>query len=171
MYHEGMEQKALADIFGRWNSAGVQYLVVGGLAVVAHGYARLTMDTDVVLGPEVGNLRKALEVLGGLGFKPRAPVPLEDFADAAKRRSWALEKHMLVFTVWSSAYPLTEVDLFLECPFPSFDKAYERALKRDVAPGVPATFAGLEDLIALKRKAGRPKDLEDIRMLRELGRE
>src|SRR5688572_3753849 len=64
------------------NDAGVRYLVVGGLAVVAHGFVRFTADVDLVLDLAADNLNKAVAALSSLGYRPRAPVPLHEFADA-----------------------------------------------------------------------------------------
>lgn len=44
----GMELSAVTAIASALNDAGVRYLVVGGLAVNAHGYVRMTMDVDLV---------------------------------------------------------------------------------------------------------------------------
>ena len=71
---------------------------------------------------------------------------------------------MVVFSVQSSAHAWTEVDLFLEAPF-EFDDALARAVLLKIGPSLTATVIGLEDLIAMKRKAGRPVDLIDIAML------
>ena len=61
--------------------AEVRYLVVGGVAVVLHGYLRTTIDLDIVLQWEQANVERALEALGGLGFQPQIPVPLKNFAN------------------------------------------------------------------------------------------
>jgi hypothetical protein len=57
-----------------------------------------------------------------------------------------------------------DVDLFVADPI-GFGGAYERRLTLAVAPGVEATFVGLDDLIRMKRMAGRPQDLSDIEKL------
>ncbi len=166
-----MEQQALHDIFSAFNRENVRYLVVGGLAVVAHGYARLTMDVDLVLAFDEGNMKRAVAALQGLGFQPRAPVPFEEFVDPAKRRQWGDEKHMRVFSVWSSKYPLTELDLFLECPFPDFDAVYARAVQRELSSGVVMQVVPREELLKMKRAAGRAKDIDDVRVLTALAPE
>ena len=72
--------------------ARVRYLVVGGVAVVLHGYLRTTLDLDLVLHLESENLDRALEAFAGLGFRPQAPVPLSSFADPHTRETWLKEK-------------------------------------------------------------------------------
>lgn len=150
--------------------AGVRYLFAGGLAVVAHGYLRFTADVDLILDLEEENLRLALPALAALGYRPRAPVELEDFADERRRQGWIREKGMKVFSLFSDRQPLTEVDIFVECPL-DFARAWDRRLETEAAPGIVARFLGLDDLLDLKRRAGRPQDLADIRQLEELSRE
>jgi predicted nucleotidyltransferase len=127
-----MTSASIEIIFRSLNEAGARYLVVGGLAVVAHGYVRLTADVDLVTAMDDENIRKTVA---------------------------ALEDH-----------PATEVDLFLEPPF-DFEEVYRRSLLMDFTPGVPIRVIGRDDLVAMKRAAGRPQDLEDARRLQSLDSE
>ena len=145
-------------------------MIAGGLAVVAHGFLRFTADVDVFLALDEENLRRALPALSGLGYRPRAPVSIEEFADPAKRASWVREKGMRVFSLFRSEHPATEVDIFVEPPF-DFETARAAALRQELSPGVEASFVGLDDLLRMKRVAGRPKDLQDIRELESLRRD
>ena len=160
-----MDAGSIVAIIDGLNQAKVRYLVVGGLAVVAHGYVRFTADIDLVLDFDENNLKRATEALSALGYRPRAPVPLEQFADNASRRAWIEQKGLTVFSLWSPGHPMTELDLFTEKPFTDFDRALKDALRKEVAPGVVASFASLQDMVELKRQAGRPRDLEDIQKL------
>jgi hypothetical protein len=134
------------------------------LAVVAHGYVRFTADLDLILDLEEENTKRALRALAGLGYQPRAPVPLDEFADPQKRHQWVRDKGLTVFSLFSHAHPATEVDLFVEMPF-DFKPAYAAAARMEVGPGLPATFVSYEHLVELKRQAGRPQDLDDIAKL------
>jgi hypothetical protein len=145
---------------------GVRYLVVGGLAVVHHGYLRFTADVDIVLDMDPDNVRRAIRAFTALGYKPRAPVPFEQYADPMTRAVWAREKNMKVFALWSPEHVATVVDLFLESPF-DFARAYAAGGQRELAPGVVATFVGLDDLLKLKAESARPVDLDDINHLRQ----
>jgi len=152
------------------NEAGVRYLVVGGLAVVAHGHVRFTADIDLVLDFDEENLRRAVEVFAGLGFRPRAPVPLHQFADTKIRHGWIRDKGLTVFSLFSDDHLLTEVDLFVADPF-KFDEAYARRVTMAIAPEVEATFVCFDDLVRMKKAAGRPQDLSDIEQLQNLSGE
>jgi predicted nucleotidyltransferase len=163
-----MERRSVEAVVQALNQAGVRYLVVGGLAVVAHGLVRFTADIDVVLEPDPAALRRAIAAMSSLGYRPRAPVEFADFADAAKRAQWVREKGLTVFSVFSPQHPATEIDLFVEAPF-DFERVYARARRFEVAPGIEASFVGLADLIEMKRRAGRPQDLQDVDGLESLG--
>ncbi len=165
-----MERSSVEAIIRALNESHARYLIVGGLAVVAHGVVRFTADIDLVLDPSPKARLAAITALEGLGYHPRAPVHFSEFANADARVRWVRDKGLTVFSVHSPAHPSTEVDLFVETPF-DFDAAHARAARFEVAPGVEATFVGLRDLIDMKRAAGRPHDLEDADGLEALGRE
>ncbi len=148
------------------NDAEVRYLVVGGVAVLLHGYLRTTADLDLVVELEEDNVDRALAALGRAGFRPRAPVPLEAFADPGLRRSWIETKNLQVFSLWHEALPGFEVDLFVEEPL-DFEAAWARRIEVPLEHTV-APVVSLEDLLALKRAAGRALDLEDIEALRSI---
>lgn len=143
--------------------AGVEYLVVGGVAVVLHGHLRTTTDLDLVIRLEPNNARRAVEVLTRLGLRPRPPVPAEAFADPEQRSDWVTSKGMTVFSMWDPSDPTFDVDLFVREPF-DFSVAYQRRFEAPVGTTV-ATVIGLEDLLALKRSVGRPQDLADVEAL------
>jgi len=163
-----MKRDSVVAIVAALNGNQVQYLIVGGLAVVAHGYVRFTADVDLLLSVDPDNLKRTVEALKTLGYRPRAPVDFYDFCDRSKRQQWAQEKNMTVFSLFSDIHPATEIDLFLEPPI-DFDAAYRRAFRQEVSPGTPAIFCSLEDLIELKTLSGRPEDREDIEKLKQLG--
>jgi len=147
------------------NDSGVRYLIAGGLAVVAHGYVRLTADVDLVVELRPDSARSVFRALGELGYRPSVPVTAEEFANAAQRRRWIDEKGMRVLDFHSERHPLTSVDVFVQEPF-DFDAEYDRALVAEIVSGLPVRFVSLDTLIAMKSAAGRPVDLEDVRHLR-----
>jgi len=162
-----MKKESVEKIIRGLNDAGVRYLLVGGLAVNAHGYFRATADVDLILEFSAPNLLRALGVLKGLGYTPRIPEPMERFADAQLRETWARERNMKVFSLYSDLHRETEVDLFIRDPL-GFAAAYARAELFEVAPDLNATVCSLADLLDLKRQASRDKDLLDIKKLKEI---
>lgn len=149
--------------------AEVRYLVVGGVAVVLHGYLRTTLDLDLVLHLERNNVERALNALASLGFQPQVPVPLSSFAQPEIRETWLRDKNMTVFSLWHPDQPGFAVDLFVQEPF-DFDAVYQRALRVPLAD-VEVTVVSREDLMAMKRATGRARDLEDLAALAELSEE
>ncbi len=162
-----MQKASLELLIGAFNNAGVRYMLVGGLAVNAHGYLRSTVDVDLIVQLDPANLQPALAILKSLGYVPRVPVPIESFADPNLRTSWVRDKNMKVFSLRSDKHPDTEVDIFADDPL-GFDKAYARAVRFELSPSVWATVCSLEDLLELKRQADRDKDRLDIQKLKEI---
>lgn len=161
-----MASSELLRVFAALDGAKVRYLVVGGVAVVLHGHLRVTADLDLVVDLAPDNARTAVRALAGLGYRPRAPVALDQFPDATARESWIASKGLTVLSLWSPNSPGTEIDLFVREPF-EFESTYRRAILVELE-GVTVPVIGLEDLIALKRAAGRPKDLDDAEALRAI---
>ena len=162
-----MEKQSVEAIVGALNMANVRYLVAGGLAVVAHGYVRFTADVDLIVDLEPANVMRAVASLERLGYRPRAPVAFAEFADPQQRAQWVREKNLTVLSLYNPQHALTEINLFVEPPL-DFETAYRDAVRKEVAPGVAATFIGLQDLRRLKQRAGRPQDLLDLEKLKSL---
>lgn len=162
-----MKLATLECIARALNEARVPYIVVGGLAVVAHGYGRTTQDLDLVIRLQPGAIRDAFAALAMLGYRPIVPVTSEGFADPATRARWVSEKGMTVLSFSSDQHPHTAVDVFTSEPF-DFQAEYDAAMIQDVAPGIPVRIVRLPTLLRMKQAAGRPQDLADAAELRRL---
>lgn len=152
------------------NDAGARYIVVGGLAVNAHGYQRLTHDVDFVIQLQPENIRAAFSALEPLGYRPTVPVTGEQFADADQRQSWIKDKGMRVLNLYSDQHRDTPLDLFVSEPF-DFEREYEQAMRAEITPGLEARFANIPALIKMKEEAGRERDHDDIQHLRWIQQE
>ncbi len=159
-----MELRSFEAIMGALNEQGVRYLLVGGMAVVAHGHGRMTHDIDLVIKLERDNIMLTFTALARLGYEPRVPVTAASFAEPANRRRWIADKGMTVLNFYSEQYRATPVDVFVEEPF-DFDEVETRAHVADVE-GVSFRYVDIETLIRMKEVVGRPVDLEDVRQLR-----
>ena len=153
-------------IFQELNRENVRFILVGGLAVVLHGHQRLTADIDLVLQLEKENLEKAIRALQKLEYKPRPPVPFEQFANEKIRNSWINEKGLMVFSLSSTKLKDVEIDLFVKEPF-NFDEAFERSEKLNLDESY-VHIASIDDLISMKEAAARPVDLQDVHVLKLL---
>ena len=162
-----MNPKHLEKLFASLNAAHVRYLVVGGLAVLAHGYLRVTRDLDLVISLDGNNPRRALELFASYGYRPNIPVDLMDFADPKKRRTWQQEKGMQVYQLVSEQLMDCPVDLFVEEPF-AFSDMYAKRVEYELGVGTVIPVVGLQHLRAMKQQAGRPRDLLDLEELDQL---
>jgi len=157
----------LESVFRALNRSQVRYILVGGLAVIAHGYMRTTSDIDLVISLHPDNLRKALAALQEIGYFPKQTVKIEEFADPMIRERWIKEKNMLVFQLTTGRPRELPIDIFVREPF-DFDKELGRARHFEMAPDVIVPVASIKALTQLKTAAGRPNDLDDLRRLKML---
>ena len=162
-----MEVRSVEAIVSALNAAGVEYLIVGGLAVNAHGFVRLTRDVDLVLRLVPENAARGLAALLEIGYQMAIPAQPAEFAEAAARDRWRAEKGMIVLKLWSDEHARTPVDLFIHEPFP-FLEELARSTRLELSPGVSAPVVALDTLLAMKRAVGRPQDLIDIMELERI---
>ena len=143
---------ALAD-------ADAAYALLGGFAVNAYGFPRMTRDVDVCVDvhrDEADAVDRLLDALEGAGFRANRPA-IRDRLDAGRG----------LITVYLG---LTRLDVFLRRP----DDAWGSVLanRRPLGDGEPPLWlASPEDIVAMKLAAGRARDLEDVRALVELNRD
>jgi uncharacterized nucleotidyltransferase DUF6036 len=138
----------------------VDFVVVGGIAVMVHGYIRNTQDLDIIVRPGTLSLSRLSEALAELEAEPRggggAGINLTD--------PHQLRRAPLVPTL-TKAGPLDVVNIeHLSGAPPSYDALREAAIKLELR-GSEVAVAGLSDLIRMKRAAGRAHDLADIEAL------
>ena len=135
---------------------GVDFVVVGGIAVQAHGYLRGTGDVDIVPRPSLLNLSRLAEVLVDLDaevLRASGPVNVTD-PQLLKRAP------LVPLITRSGRLDLIHIEHLAGAPR-SFDELRSRALVVALE-GFEVPFAGLDDLVRMKRAAGRPQDLMDI---------
>lgn len=132
----------------------VEYTLIGGLAVQAHGHTRTTQDVDIVPDPEPGNLERLAGALQALAARPAG-----DRGRDEQRRftgSFAPDGVTALDTEAGG------VDVHLRPPGAApYQHLRRRALVVEVA-GTTVAVAGLDDLIAMKRASGRPIDRGDV---------
>lgn len=145
----------------------VDFVIVGGVAAALHGGSRVTFDLDVVPSLTPESWQSAVDLLWELGARPRIPEPLERIRDVEQVRRWRREKGMLALN-FRTPEGSTDVDLLVG-ESDAFDDLKQRAVEVTVDQ---RTFfvASVDDLISMKRRAGRPQDLLDIAELRKIQR-
>jgi hypothetical protein len=127
------------------NDSHVPFILVGGLAVNAHGYGRQTLDVDLVVKLDPASIRGTFHALESLGYRPRVPVTAEGFSDPDQRAIWIAEKGMTVLSFHSDRHRETPVVVFVSEPF-DFDAEYGKTLVEEIARGVPVRILRLEAL-------------------------
>ena len=128
------------------DSIGVEYLVVGGYALAAHGHPRYTGDLDIWVRPTAENIDRVLDALNRFGF-----------ASLGLRRSDFQTPGAMV----QLGYAPSRIDLLTGLSGVEFDACYPRRVEVALA-GLRLPFIGLDDFRANKRAVGRPQDLADL---------
>ncbi len=143
----------------------IDYLLIGGLAMNLHGVPRMTMDVDLVIALNNKNISKLINCVDELGLYPSVPVKLEDLADKSKCETLFLEKNLIALSLISHTPTTPTVDIVIHHPL-NFQQAYANKVERDIS-GIPVMLASIEDMITLKKVAGRAQDLSDISHLEQ----
>jgi hypothetical protein len=131
------------------NAAGVEYLVVGGYALAAHGHPRYTGDLDIWVRASASNVDRLLEVLARFGFGELG-LKAEDF----------LKPDSIV----QLGYPPSRIDLLNAIDGVDFETSYAHRVVMNVS-GVDLPIIGVEEFRTNKRAAGRAQDLADLESL------
>jgi hypothetical protein len=131
-----------------------------------YGIERATADIDIVLKVDEKNLSKFVRVAKKLGLQPRLPLALDDLIDGEKRKSWIVDKDMVVYSLYDAKNPFFLLDIFVQEPF-HFEEVYEKRKKIEfentVIPLVP-----IKALIAMKENSDRPQDKADVFYLKKI---
>ena len=151
------------ELISRLTEAGVEFIVVGGVAAGALGAARVTLDLDVVYRRTPGNLDRVVSAL-----KPYAPYPRGAPPDLPFTWDRRTVDFGLNFTLTTS---IGFVDLLAEIAGGgAYETLLPHAIRLDVF-GVSCLCLDLDTLIRTKRAAGRPKDFEAIAELESIREE
>lgn len=135
------------ELFESLNANKVEYLVLGGYAVVHYGYERTTGDIDVWIAVDEANAARVSEVLQRWGGFSADKVPPAMFLEPNK--------------VYAFGRKPVRVDILTGPSGVTFGDCFARR-NNVVWDGVPIPLIGLEDLRTNKLASGRPKDLADL---------
>lgn len=128
----------------------VKFVIIGATAFPVHGYSRATLDIDIFIKPERSNAEKTLVALKNFGYDVK-DVTVDEL----------LTKKILIRQY------LVETDIHPYVKGVSFDEVWKNKVKSKFGDTF-AWFASLDDLIKMKKAAGRPKDIEDLKYLIKL---
>lgn len=142
---------------------GVDFVVVGGIAMIAHGSGRFTQDLDICYSTDAANLEALGNVLVELGARLHGIPEEVPFVPGAR----ALRRTMILTLDSDDG----KIDLLVDpAGAPRYILLRDRAIEAEL-DGITVLVASLDDLEAMKRAAGRPKDLvdlEEIEVIRRL---
>jgi hypothetical protein len=152
-----------APLLKRLVAHGVDFVVVGGMAMIGYGSARLTQDLDICFDPSQANLDALGQALSELDARLRGVA--EDVPFLPDGRTL---RQLSIVTLDTMEGP---IDLLPEPDgAPPYAELRRRAVRIDL-DGVVVLIAALDDLASMKRAANRPKDridLEEIEVIRRL---
>lgn len=138
----------LQGAFRSFQKNDVRYVVIGGIAAVLHGVPRATFDLDILIEASEDNAARLLKALTEAGFGTAELTTVEGI----------LSNDITIFQ------DLARIDVQTHTPGITFEEAWERRVTMKFQ-GQPLFVVCKEHLIASKRAAGRPVDLEDVRLL------
>lgn len=148
------------------NDSGIRYVLGGGFAGVLHGNNRFTSDLDVIIDFSPDAITKLLSSLASSGMVHRNDIDPSKLSDPASRASWVKDKNLRFISFYHPANPTFVIDFFIEHYLP-FESLFKNA--KDVTiEGRKTRIVSIDDLIQMKRMAGRPQDQLDIEALEML---
>ena len=142
------------------NQHKIPYAIVGGVAVALHGAPRGTIDIDIVI-KHTAEFFKSVEIcLIGIGFLPRLPVTAQEVFNF--KEEYISRRNLIAWSFYNPTNPLEVIDIIL-----THDLTDMRVVNMKMGLSTLKVLS-LEDLIRMKDESGRPQDIEDIKVLKEL---
>ena len=138
------------------NEFDVEYLIVGGFAVMKYGEPRYTKDLDVWVRNSPQNATRVVEALRKFG------APLEH--DGISAATFAGRQ-----VVYQIGIAPVRIDILTEITGVQFEQAWSRRVASTFF-GVPVNFIGFDDLLMNKEALGRTSDLQDLKRNRRSDR-
>ncbi len=138
-------------------SENVHFLLIGGYAVIFHGYMRATGDMDIWLSPDNDNKKKVLKAFETVQIHPDDIKALDESFDF---------RNIVVFHFGA---PPERIDFLTKVPGVDFEKAYERKQIMTIAE-MQVPVLHLDDLIVSKIIAARPQDKADVEILQQINK-
>ena len=153
------------EVFRALNKAKINYVVCGGAAVVMLGFARLTVDLDLIVSLDRENLSRLYDVLLRLGYKTRVPIRKDEFIRREILAKLEKDNNMKVMSFYDPKDAFKTVDIGVNLPnIPQILK--RKKLIKAGSLNIPIIF--IKDLIKMKKDLARPKDIIDVENLKKL---
>jgi hypothetical protein len=152
----------------------VEFVTIGGIAIQAHGGQRLTQDLDVTIASSSENMQRLADALADLGARILGPDGKRSRSAPSAALLGSSDQWHLVTDYSDQWHLVTDYGrldvLTLPAHLGSFDEMRERAHEVQLGDAT-VPIAHREDLLRMKRAAGRPQDIADVRLLESLDNE
>jgi hypothetical protein len=142
------------------NQSKTPYAIVGGVAVALHGAPRGTIDIDIVIKHKAEFFKSVETCLKGLGFLPRLPVTAHEVFSF--KDEYISRRNLIAWSFYNPINPLEVIDIIL-----THDLSDMKTINKKMGLATLKVLS-VEDLIKMKKKSGRPQDIEDIKVLKEI---
>lgn len=132
------------------NEHNVKFVIIGATAFPVHGYSRATLDVDIFIENNTKNAQRALKALKAFGY------------DVSELRTKDLQTKKILIRQY-----VLETDIHPFVKGVDFEQVWKNKVRGKIGEQ-NAYFASLDDLIKMKKAAGRRKDKDDLRILLRL---
>jgi hypothetical protein len=150
----------LLEIVDALKRTNVSYAVAGGYAVALHGAVRGTVDVDLVVALTESDYVGCESALKSLGLRPKLPVSGQDVFRF--RKEYMEERNLRAWSFYDPKDPTRLVDIII-----TYGKRTIPVKILNLS-GKKVPVLAKKELIRMKKKVGRPQDLEDVRALESL---
>jgi hypothetical protein len=150
----------ISEVVKTLKAEGVNYCIVGGLAVALHGAVRGTVDIDLVIDHSERQFVACEKALRSLGLVPRLPVTAKEVFQF--KDEYIKKRNLIAWSFIHPKQPLIIVDIIITHNLQTMRTTY----KKFGSSKIPVL--DISDLIGMKKASGRPQDLEDIKMLKAI---
>jgi hypothetical protein len=138
-----------SDLLRIFNANNIQYMVIGGYAVIQYGEPRFTKDLDIWISTDQNNAHAIFRSLKEFG------APLDNLFE----KDFCQEGYF-----YQMGVPPVRIDIFMGVPGLDFKTAWKNR-NEVVFDDLVVTFISKSDLITIKKASGRPQDLLDANNL------
>jgi len=129
----------------------VKFVVIGAEAFPAYGYSRTTLDIDIFIEPTIENAQKTIKALKEFGYDVIDDITLESFLD----NKTLIRQYLIA----------TDIHPFVKGV--EFQNVWKKKIRAKIG-NIYVYFPSIEDMIKMKKAAGRVKDKEDLKYLQRI---
>lgn len=147
----------LVKVTEAFREQNIKYAIVGGYAVAFHGALRGTVDVDILVHLKLKELEKVETALKLMGLISRIPVSAKEIA--AFYKEYVEKRNLIAWSFVNPKNPIEVVDVLL-----NHDLSEVETIQKMIN-GKQISVCQIDDLIRIKKKAGREQDLEDVKAL------